>query len=360
MIEYSPMVKMSILRRTKELIALGRSNTILSIPTRLNKLDRYVYGTRQGCFYLYGGETGTGKTTLARELHMHNAYEKYKEINDTSKLDVLFADFSLEISAEINMGAAISRKVYQDYGEVLPVPEIFGWDKERPKLTDQAIRLIDSYDGYFRDFEDKMIVYDSGITPTQYHDALMAIAKKNGKFKTESRWISDCGEYTPNNPRLFVIIIVDTVNLADQEPGNEFLKAAIDRISRDSVLFRNKCGFTIVMIQQFNADISATDRSRFGITTPQLKDYEDSKRTTKDANVVLGLYDPSRHMKEENTFFRGYDIAKMKGFFRSLHILKNRNGQSNKVLDLKFAGATGTFSELPNYSEVDYEKETRY
>ena len=44
------------------------------------------------------------------------------------------------------------------------------------------------------------------------------------------------------------------------------------------------------------------------------RDFEDSKRTTKDANVVFGMFDPSRHMKEDEKVFAGYDSC-----FRILH-----------------------------------------
>lgn len=355
---------MSILKRTHELIELGRTNTVLSIPTRIDKLDDFIYGTRQGCYYLYGGETGTGKTTLAREIHMHTPYEFFKSIGDESKLDVHFVDFSLEISAEMNMGAAIVRKIYQDYGTVLPAEQIFRWNKKKyGPLSNEAMNLIHSYDEHFQDFERKLTVVDEETTPTLFHDVLMEVAKKHGKFSKEGRWVSDCGVYTPNNPRLYVIVIIDTVNLADVEPGNEYVKASIDRISRLCVWFRNKCNFTPIVIQQFNAEISAVDRSRYGITTPLLRDFEDSKRTTKDANIVLGLYDPQRHMKDENTMFRGYDIMQLKSWFRSLHLLKNRNGQPNKIVPLKFAGATGTFTQLPEAEEMgpeQYNLATRY
>lgn len=49
---------MTIRSRTIDLVDLGRSDAILAIPTGVEKVDRYVYGTRQGCYYLYGAESG--------------------------------------------------------------------------------------------------------------------------------------------------------------------------------------------------------------------------------------------------------------------------------------------------------------
>lgn len=343
----------SIFNKTKQLVEVGRSDAILAIPTQIPKLDQYIYGTRQGCYYLYGAESGVGKTTFVRETHMHKAYEIFKKVNDPSKLDVLFIDFSLEISAEINMAAAVSRRIYHDYQRVIPVDRLLGWQQEGGKLSDENYKLFCSYQSYFEEFEKRLLVVDEETSPTLYHDVLMQVARANGKFSREGKYISECGHYTPNNPNLYIIVIVDTVNLADMEPTHETVKSAIDRISRISVWFRNKCNITPIIIQQFNAEISSTDRSRYGVSTPLLRDFEDSKRTTKDANVVLGLYDAQRHLKEGTTLFRGYDITQLKSWFRSLHLLKNRNSEPNKFIPLKFDGAVGCFEQLPEASAMD-------
>lgn len=355
---------MNVLDRTYDLIDIGRSDAITAIPTGLPKVDSFIYGTRQGTYYLYGAESGVGKTTYVREKHMHAVYEYVKTINDPSKVDVLFLDFSLEITAENNMAAAIARKIYLDHQKILPVAQIFGWSKDRyGKLSDEAVKLIKSYDNYFREFQRKLVVIDEETTPTLFHDVLFEAAKRHGKFSKEARWVSESGVYTPNNPNLYVICIVDTINLADIEIGNQSIKNSIDRISRVSVWFRNKCNFIPIIIQQFNADISDIDRTRFGVTTPMLRDFEDSKRTTKDANIVFGLYDPQRKMRDESMKFQGYDIGILRSWFRSLHLLKNRNSEPNKVVPLKFSGAVGIFTELPPAREMtqeDYLKATKY
>lgn len=352
---------MSLVQNTQKLIEHGQSDRLLAIPTGLPKYDTFVYGTRQGCYYLYGAESGVGKTTFVREKHMHVPYELCKAINDPEKLDVLFIDISLEISAEINLGAAISRKIFMDYQKVVPVEKMFGWNKkEHGKLTEEETALINSYDSYFEEFTKKLFVVDEDVTPTKYHDLLFTVAKQHGSFSKEGRWISECGVYTPKNPNLYIIVLVDTINLSEIEPTHDTIKSSIDRISRISVWFRNKCNMTPIIIQQFNADISATDRKRYGVVTPLLRDFEDSKRTTKDANIVCGLYDPQRHIVQEEgkeKVFKGYDIEQLGSWFRSLHLLKNRNGRTNKFIPLKFDGAVGVFEQLPDAIDMD---ETAY
>ncbi len=348
---------MSVVNRTYDAIDRGRDDSVKCIPTGIPKFDEYLDGTRQGTMYLYGAESGVGKTTLVRDKHMHTAYEFVKSVNDPTKVDVLFVDFSLEITPVITMAAAMSRKLYLEYQKVVPYRKIL------KGLSDENKVLIDSMRDYFTEFERKLLVFDDEISPNKYHDILLDIAKANGRFSHEGRYISQCGTYTPNNPNLYVIILVDTVNLAETDSGHDTIKSTIDRISRLSVWFRNKCNFTPIIIQQFNAEISAVDRSRYGIKTPLLRDFEDSKRPVKDANIVFGLYDPSRHMKEEESIFRGYDIMQLKSWFRSLHLLKHREGEANKFIPLKYSGAVGTFEQLPDAMMMtleDYTRATRY
>lgn len=348
---------MSIFKRTKALIDKGRTDAVHTIPTVLPKFNEYVGGVEQGVMTLVGAESGVGKTKWVRQTYMYDVYNYFKKINDTSKLDVLFIDFSLEITPERNCASAISRKIWEDYHMVVPMKKIL------KNATDEVYRIVGSYEEYFSDFEKKLFVIETDTTPSIYHDYLMEIAKKVGKFEVESAHISGCKGYTLNNPSLYVIIVVDTVNLAEGDVSSETIKTTIDRIGRLSVWFRNKCNFIPVIIQQFNAEISAVDRSRYGIKTPLLRDFEDSKRIVKDSTVVLGLYDPTRHWKPDDPPFYGYDVATLKSWMRSLHIMKNREGETNIFIPLKFAGAVETFTQLPKSEDMtpeQYQLATRY
>lgn len=344
---------MSIVDKTLGMVEDGQSGRILSIPTSLPKVNQFVYGTQQGKIYLYGAETGVGKTTFIRDKHMHEVYEYYKAIADDTKLDVVFVDFSLEITAELNMAAAMIRKIFKDTGVVISIDDFFGWDSTRQKLSDDKLSLIKANKEYFEEFQKKMYVIDDEVTPTMFHDVLMQIAKKYGTFEKEGRFISECSGYKLHNPNMYIIVLYDTLNLTELEPTHDTIKSGIDRVSRVAVYFRNRCGFTFAESMQFNAEISAVDRNRYGIKTPLLRDFEDSKRPTKDANVVFGLYDPMRHMREDEKLFCGYDITVLRSWFRSLHLLKHRNGKSNKFIPLKFDGEVGVFTQLPDAKEMD-------
>lgn len=79
------------------------------------------------------------------------------------------------------------------------------------------------------------------------------------------------------------------------------------------------------------------------------------------ANIVIGLWDPTRYGEE--TFQIGksvYDITQLRTWFVSAHVLKNRNGATNKVAPLRFNGAAGTFEEFPSTMHpMDYTRLTK-
>ena len=353
---------MSIFDGVMEIIDEGIKGKNLGVPfEKCPKLTSYIYGTRRSTYYLYGAETGVGKTKFARDQHMFAVYDYYKKIGDDKKLDVRFIDFSMEITAKENMVNAVIRKIYKDHGKVLDYDKVIGF-KDGVHLNPQERALVETKRKYFEDFEKKLVVISDQITPTFYHDVLLTHFRMHGKFAKDdgSMAVSRLGEYKPNNPQLLTVGLVDTVNLAEIEK-NQTYKQSIDRISKISVVFRNLCYHTPIIIQQFNADNSDIQRQRHGQKTPMLRDFEDSKRTTKDANIVIGLWDPNRYKVETVSVGDSvYDIVQLRSWFVSAHVLKNRNGKTNIRAALRFIGAASMFEEFPEHMSIqDYTNLTK-
>ena len=80
---------------------------------------------------------------------------------------------------------------------------------------------------------------------------------------------------------------------------------------------------------------------------PKLSDFKDTGNTQQDANIIMSLFSPRRHELET---FRGYDIKKLKDRFRSLSILKNRDGAADVRVGLQFVGEVGYFQEIAKLS----------
>ena len=92
---------MSIFDSAMNLIEEGLSGKNIGVPfDGCPRLTEHIYGTRKGTYYLYGAETGVGKTKFVRDQHMYAVYDYYKQVNDESILDVRFLDFSLHPAGE--------------------------------------------------------------------------------------------------------------------------------------------------------------------------------------------------------------------------------------------------------------------
>lgn len=352
---------MFLIDKTFDLIDQGKKGLLPKVSFGIPKLDEYLFGIRQGYSYLIGGDTGTGKSNFIRSVFIDNVYEQTLRVNDTSKLDALFIDFTLEIPPELNIAATLTRKIFTDHKKVIPTSKLFSWTTEL--LTEEDFNLISTYKKYVESLDKKSLIIDRETSPNLFHDVLMDVAKKIGKFATEGRYIDDCKDYVLDNPNLYVFVLFDTLNLAALDSGHTSIKSSMDRISKIAVRFRNKCNFIFVGAQQFNSDVATVDRSRFGVQGPVLKDFMDSTNPAKDSTVVLGLYSPMRYLKDDQLVWRGYDVGILQSWLISAHILKNRYGQSQKFAALKFDGAVGLFTQLPpavQMTPLEYELATRH
>lgn len=77
---------------------------------------------------------------------------------------------------------------------------------------------------------------------------------------------------------------------------------------------------------------------------PTTAGLSDSKYTSKDCTLMLGITNPFVHELPE---YLGYDIKQFKGNIRFLEVVINREGESNNIVALYFDGATNYFRELP-------------
>jgi hypothetical protein len=71
----------------------------------------------------------------------------------------------------------------------------------------------------------------------------------------------------------------------------------------------------------------------------------DAKVTTRDCNLVLGLYSPFKYQIKE---YEGYDITKFRNYIRFMEVIEDRDyGANGSICPLFFNGASSSFSELP-------------
>jgi len=324
----------------------GKEGLNIGLPMGFDRLVDYVPDIQQGTYYLIGGETGTGKTAFADNCFLYNPYDWIKN-NPKTKMKMKMIYWSFEIDKTVKMTKGICKKLYTDYAIITDINFVLSRGKNRvsQEVYDKVILLRN----YFEELEDVLEIFDGAINPTGINKFMINYAKKNGKFVTK-KYKTDEGRkgeafdyYIPNDPNLYTMIMVDHVSLSKKEQGMT-TKETVDKLSEYMIPMRNNFGFSPVIVQQIGRGNTSSERMKMDKIEPQLSDFKDSGNTQQDANVILSLFSPRRHELEN---FRGFDIKQLKDRFRSLCVLKNRDGPSDIRVPLHFIGEVGQFTELP-------------
>ena len=141
-------------------------------------------------------------------------------------------------------------------------------------------------------------------------------------------------------------MFIDHVSLVDKEQGFSN-KQAVDKISEYCVKYlRNRYNYTCVVIQQQAADAEGLEAIKMKKMMPSTSGLSDSKYTSRDSNLVLGLFDPSKPGTNKG----------LKNYGRFLYVLANRDGEMGGICPLFFDGAVTNFEELPKPDGVEIDK----
>lgn len=82
---------------------------------------------------------------------------------------------------------------------------------------------------------------------------------------------------------------------------------------------------------------------------PSAEGLGDNKLSSRDCDLLLGIFNPDKYGIEE---YKDYDLTRIGKNYRELSILLNRNGISSANIGLYFNGACNYFKELPRASEM--------
>ena len=331
-------------------IERGQKGLNKGLPMGFDRLVQYVPDIQQGTYYLIGGETGTGKTAFADNCFLYNPYDYIKK-NPGCKMKMKMIYWSFEIDKISKITKAVCKKLYTDYGIVTDINFVLSRGKNRisQEIYDKVLQTRD----YFEQLEDVLEIFDGAMNPTGINRYMLDYARANGEYRMKTvdngkgGTIEVFDKYIPNDPNLYTMIMVDHVSLTKKEQGMK-TKEVVDRLSEYMIPLRNNFGFIPIIVQQIGRGNSTTDRMKMDKLEPQLSDFKDSGNTQQDANVIMSLFSPKRYELDD---FRGYDITKLKDRFRSLTVLKNRDGESDVRVGLQFVGEVGHFGELPKVKD---------
>jgi replicative DNA helicase len=328
------------------------------IPWGLPRFENVIPGIMQKKYYLCTANSGIGKTQFTDSFFMYRPIDFVLNTETDIKVKIFY--YSLEVDKESKIIQGIARKIYNDYGIIIPFNKILSMNKNR--ISEEEYSIIESTKNYFEKIEEYLYIYDGVMNPygifkqlTDYAKSHGTIHKKLIKKKVKDDFTGEITEeedeifdyYTPNNPKEYVIIIVDHAALLNTEQSLS-IKGTIEKHSNNMVKLRNNYGYIPVLVQQQAASTEELDTYK-GHTIeskliPSLYGLGETKLTGRDADIALGIFSPSRY--ELNTF-RGYNVNLLQDYIRTVHILKYRSGSPNGAIALHFNGAVNYFEELP-------------
>ena len=346
------------LRQRRDNILNGGINCI---PLPFERFRSEIPGIEQEQYIVLTANTKAGKTQCGSHIYLYSVLDYAFEHKDQCSCHIIY--FNLEESESRIKQRYISHLLHKFHDlRVAPV-DLRSTSADYP-LTDDILEKIESPDIMERlDFFDECVQFESEDTnPTGILRVCEEYAKSVGDYKTvkrksrgDGREVEVFQSYTPHDKKLYKIVFIDHIGLVDLERGMS-LKQSMDKVSEYAVKYlRNRYGFTVVAIQQQAMESEGLEAIKMKRMLPAVASLGDTKYTARDANLVLGLFDPS--------FFGlptwlGYKIQDADGiglrnYARFLYVLRGRDGEQGGVCPLFFDGAVCDFEELPLPTDVN-------
>lgn len=346
-----------------------QSGDVISIPWSLPRLSTVLPGIEQGRYNLISASPKAGKTQLADFLYVYQPVEWIIN-NPSSNISLKIFYFSLEVSKESKIKAAICYKLFKDYGIVIS-PQKLSSIFSNYVLDDKIESIIQSqeFKSWFDKFNSIVTYYDTIRSPFSIFNVVKSYAEhtSNGYYTTKTiNWQNDDktyslrevrDKYIPTKPSEYVIVIIDHIGLLQTGP-NETLHQAIGKFSSEYCLeMRDRWKYIPVVVQQQSADSSRAQFNYRGDTIidkirPDSEGLADNKYTARDVDLMISLFYPKRYNLDD---YEEIDLKRIGDNHREFMINLNRNGISNASIQLFFLGSSSYFEELPKkMTEFDY------
>jgi hypothetical protein len=347
----------------------GRKGLNAGLENGLQGINRYLYGTQRGRYYLIGADSGVGKTTVADFMYVLSTWMTAKK--QGKKIKIFYCSFEL---AKIDKVARwVSFYVFLKTGKCIPSEYILG-RIDGLYVTEAEIPII--MEGYrmVNEMMKDVIMVDAAVHPTKvFEDIIHHHYEKEGTVvraaipEAEARKgkKGHIIKYLPHDPTAYTLLVIDHLGLLQPEMGLS-LKNTMDKMSRYCIILRNLFQTTCIVVQQFSTDLLQHKRERMDRLTGKQKeatimptrlDFGDSKATYRDADVVIGLVKPIVFDLDE---FMGINTSRishggMGDYCLVAGLMKNRYGASNKIFPLFLNPIAGVAQDLPTNLDADYD-----
>lgn len=327
---------------------------INSIPSPFQRFSEDFLGIEQGKYYLVTSSTKGAKTQFTSYVFVYHTL--MYAFNHPDKVRVKIFYYPLEETPEDILERFMSYLLYFKTNGNTRVSPTDLKSSRNSKPVDKCVLDVFETEEYkaIIEFFEENVIFSRSSNPTGMYNECRRYAEEHGKVHTKTQRVKDeltgvtkeiqvFDWYEPDDKDEYRIILWDHVSLASSERGMS-LKQTTDKLSEYAVILRDRYIFSPVFIQQQAFAGESLDAFKENKLRPTLANLSDTKYTSRDANVVLGLFSPFKHELEE---YLKYDISVLRDNVRFLEVLVNRGGSPGGIVALYFDGAVNFFKELP-------------
>jgi len=323
------------------------------LPWPFPRFKSWLPGTEKQKYVIVTANQKVGKSKFVDYVYV---YETILFVMQHPEIRAKILYFTLEISPNSKKDEFMSFLLgYLDHIYISPT-DLNSVDSDKP-VPDEILNLLasDRYKPYIDKYDEIVTYIDDIRNPTGINKYCRDYALAHGHVNyTDETYVDSNGKtcrlinkddpYTFDDEEEIRIVIVDNASNFTQESGLN--KAdTINKMSKYFITLRDHLLYTIVLVQHQAQAQEGIENRKMGLTKPSSDGLADCKTTSRDANLVLGLYSP---FKYEIKTHEGYDITKFKNYIRFMQVLEDRDyGASGQVCPLFFNGMSSSFRELP-------------
>ena len=332
------------------------------IPLPFERFRSEIPGIEQGQYIVVTALQKTGKSQWANYVYFFHVLDYCFKHQSQCSCHIIY--FALEESVQKVIERYMSHLLWKLSGERYTPSDLRSTSSDNP-VPQEILDLLKSNEYQERlDFFNRCVEFNTEDTnPTGILRVCEAYAKSVGTYKSHkiqskgdfTKEVDVFDSYEQNDPNHYKIVIIDHIGLVDKEQGFR-TKDAVDKMSEYFVKYlRNRYNYTCVAIQQQASDTEGLEAIKMKKMLPSTGGLGDSKYTGRDADLVLGLFDPSKFGLPNWLGYKVQDAGNdgLRNYGRFMYVLANRNGEMGGVCPLFFDGATCDFKELPRPDDIN-------
>ena len=328
------------------------------IPLPWERFRRVFPGIEQKRYIVVTANQKVGKSKFVDNLFV---YEVLFFTMEHPEVRVKIFYFSLEMDAASKEDEFNCYLLYRLSNIVISPTELRSTDHP---VDEKILDLLESeeYQKYITAFKNLVTFVETERNPTGINKYCRAYAEEHGHYnyvtvkgknpvtgEPEDIRILDPDEpWTADDPEEIKIAILDNASNLQTEQGLNKMQT-IEKMSKYFITLRNQMNWVTVLIQHQAQAQEGIENFKLNKIKPSSDGLADCKTTTRDANMVIGLYSPFKYEIEN---YEHYDIRKFRNYIRFMEIVEDRDyGASGNICPLFFNGASSAFFELPRYDE---------